>query len=64
MRKEDLNVFHSVTHVLVISNMKETPSVRTPNRSLVGLKIRFEHGGKEENRIEPFGPWLIVLFTT
>lgn len=42
MRKDDLNVFHSVTHLLVISNMEEKPS-------LDGLQNRSEQGGKEEN---------------
>jgi hypothetical protein len=63
MSRDDLNDFHSFTHLLVISNMEEEPSVRLQSRRLDGLKIRSEHGGEEENRIESFSPWLITLFT-
>jgi len=52
MRRDDLNDFHSVTHlIIVISNLEEQPSVRMQTRRLDGLKIRSEHGGEEENRI-------------
>ena len=65
MRRENLNDFHSVTHfVIAISNVEGKPSVRTQNRRLDGLKNRSEHGGEEENRIEYFSLWLIILFTT
>lgn len=64
MRRNDLNDFHSATHLLiVISEVEEEPSVRIQTRRLDGLKIRSEHGGDEENRIESFSPWLIILFT-
>jgi len=64
MRRDDLNDFHSVTHLLiVISNKEEEPSVWMQSRRLDGIKIRSQHGGEEENRIESFSPWLIILFT-
>jgi hypothetical protein len=64
MLRDDLNDSHSDTHLLIVfSNMEEEPSVWMQTRRLDGLKIRSEHGGEEENRIEFFSPWLIILFT-